>query len=90
MFDDVAIRAASADIDVSDLVAETLRVSTASGDMNISCTADTIRFNSASGDIQLTQKDKTGEVSVDTASGKINANLGQVDRALNRHPARSR
>ena len=80
-FDDVIIRAASAEIDVSDLAAETLSVSTASGDVSISCAANTIKLNSASGNIQLEQKDEAGEVSIDTASGKINANLSRADTA---------
>lgn len=80
-FDNLVIRAASAEIDVGDLTAETLSVSTASGDVSISCAANTIKLNSASGNIQLTQKDKTGEVSIDTASGKINANLSHADTA---------
>ena len=79
-FDDVTIRAASAKIDVRDLVAETLSVSTASGDMNIGCAANIIRLNSASGKVQLNQEDEVGEVSIDTASGKIDVNLGRVDR----------
>lgn len=80
-FDDVIIRAASAEIDANDLVAETLSVSTASGDMNIICAANTIRLNSASGNIQLDQKDRTDEVSIETASRKISANLSRVDTA---------
>ena len=80
-FDDVVIRAASAEIDASDLTAETLSVSTASGDVSISCAANTIKLNSASGNIQLEQKDEACEVSIDTASGKINANLSRVDKA---------
>lgn len=78
-FDEIVIRSASAKIDANDLVAETLSVSTASGDMSISCAANTIKLDSASGNIQLTQKDKAGEISIDTASGKINADLNQAD-----------
>lgn len=63
------------------MAAETLSVSTASGNMDINCAANTISLNSASGNIQLDQKDKAGEVSIDTASGKINANLSRVDTA---------
>ncbi|MGM9612542.1 MAG: DUF4097 family beta strand repeat-containing protein [Butyricicoccus sp.] len=80
-FDDILIRAASAEIDASDLVAETLSVSTASGNMRINCAANTIKLNSASGEIQLTQKDSASEVSIDTASGKIYADLSQADTA---------
>lgn len=78
-FNDVVICAASAKINVSDLATETLSVSTASGDMDISCMANTIRLNSASGDIKLDQKDKADDISIDTASGKISANLSQAD-----------
>lgn len=80
-FDNVVIRAASAEIEAINLAAETLSVSTASGNMDINCAANTISLNSASGNIQLDQKDKAGEVSIDTASGKINANLSRVDTA---------
>ena len=80
-FHDVIIRAASAEIDAGDLVAETLSVSTASGDVRIICAASTINLNSASGNIQLTQNEKAGEVSIDTASGEINANISHADTA---------
>lgn len=80
-FDNVVIRAASAEIEAVNLAAETLSVSTASGNMDINCAANTISLNSASGDIQLKQKDKAGEVSIDTASGRIDANLSRVDTA---------
>lgn len=80
-FDNVVIRAASAEIEAVNLAAETLSVSTASGNMDINCAANTISLNSASGDIQLDQKDKAGEVSIDTASGRIDANLSRVDTA---------
>ena len=80
-FDDVVICAASAEIDASDLAAETLSVSTASGNVSISCAANTIKLNSASGNIQLTQTGNAGEVSIDTTSGKINADLSQADTA---------
>lgn len=80
-FDNVVIRAASAEIEAANLAAETLSVSTASGNMDINCAANTISLNSASGDIQLDQKDKAGEVSIDTASGRIDANLSRVDTA---------
>ena len=79
--DEVVIRAASAEIDAVDLVAETLSVSTASGNIDICCEANIIKLDSASGDIQLTQKGKADEISIDTASGKINANLSQADKA---------
>lgn len=80
-FDNVVIRAASAEIEAVNLAAETLSVSTASGNMDINCAANTISLNSASGDIQLDQKDKAGEVSIDTASGRIDANLSRVNTA---------
>lgn len=80
-FENVTIRAASAEIDADRLTAGTLSVSTASGDINISGEANTVELNSASGNIQLTQKDKAGEVRIDTASGKIDADLGAADRA---------
>lgn len=80
-FDDVTVRAASAEINADDLTAETLSVSTASGNVRIRCAANTIRLNSASGNIQLTQRDKAGEVMIDTASGKITADLNRVDTA---------
>lgn len=79
--DDVTISAASANVDVSDLAARTLSISTASGEMNIGSAADKIRLNSASGNVQLKQADKAGEVSIDTASGKIDVNLGRADKA---------
>lgn len=78
-FDDVVIRAASAEINASDLAAETLRVSTASGNVSISCAANTIKLNSASGNIQLNQRDNADAVCIDTASGEINVNLSQAD-----------
>lgn len=80
-FENVTIRAASAEIDADRLTAGTLSVSTASGNINISGEANTVELNSASGNIQLTQKDKAGEVRIDTASGKIDADLGSADRA---------
>ncbi|MBS7316694.1 MAG: DUF4097 family beta strand repeat protein [Clostridiaceae bacterium] len=79
--DDVVIQAASAEIEARDLAAETLSVSTASGDMDIYCTANTIRLKSASGNLQLTQQEQAREISMDTASGIINANLAHVDEA---------
>lgn len=79
--DDVVIQAASAEIEARDLAAETLSVSTASGDMDICCTANTIRLKSASGNLQLTQQEQAREISMDTASGIINANLAHVDEA---------
>ena len=80
-FDDVIIRAASAEINIGDLSAETLDVSTASGDMDINCAANTIRLNSASGNVKLRQEDKADDIAVDTASGKIDVNLGCADKA---------
>lgn len=80
-FENIIIRTASAEVNAGDLAAEILSVSTASGNVSISCEANTIKLNSASGKIQLTQKDKADKVSIDTASGKINADLSQVDKA---------
>lgn len=80
-FDDVVIRTASAEIDASGLGADTVNISTASGDVSIRCAANTIKLNSASGNIQLNQQGKAGEVSIDTASGRIDADLSQADTA---------
>lgn len=77
---DLVIRSASAEINTSDLAVETLSVSTASGDMSIGCTANAVKLNSASGNIELTQKGKSDEISMNTASGKINAELSQADQ----------
>lgn len=80
-FENVTIRAASAEIDAAGLTAGTLSVSTASGDITVSGAAGSVELNSASGNIQLTPKDKASEVRIDTASGKIDADLGAADRA---------
>ena len=78
---DIAIRTASAEIDARGLAAETIDVSTASGDAELDCAASTIKCDSASGDIKLTQMDKAGAIGVNTASGKISARLGRADKA---------
>lgn len=77
---DVAIRSTSAEIDADGLTAETLTVSTASGDIGIGCTANAINLSSTSGTIQLTQKGKADEISINTTSGKITAALDQADK----------
>ena len=76
---DVEIRAASANIEAETVAAKEIDVSTASGDMNLRCAANAIRLNSASGDIHLDQLDSAGEVSIESASGRIDANLTHVD-----------
>ena len=77
----VEIDSASAKISISDLKAKTLSVSAASGNMTVECDANTVKLNSASGDIELTQNGKAEKIGIDTASGKINADLGQPDQA---------
>lgn len=80
--DDVEIRSASAEISAEGLAAENIAVSTASGDVRISCASNTIRLGSASGSIRLTQTGNAGEVSINTASGKIDASLSRADTAV--------
>lgn len=79
-FGDISINSASAKISVGNLAAESLSISTASGDMNVGCTANTVKLNSASGSIELNQNGKAEKIGIDTASGKINADLGQSDQ----------
>ncbi|MGN1248538.1 MAG: DUF4097 family beta strand repeat-containing protein [Candidatus Spyradocola sp.] len=79
--DDVEIRSASTEISAEGLSAENLAVSTASGDVCISCDANAIRLGSASGSIRLTQQGNAGEVSINTASGKIDASLSRANTA---------
>lgn len=80
-FDDITIRSASAEIRADGLAADDLNVSSASGNMTVGCTANKVKLNSASGNIELTQTGKAEMIDIDTASGKINADLGQADRA---------
>ena len=77
----VEIRAASAEIEADGLTADALDVSTASGSINVDCEADAIRLNSASGSVRLNQRVEAAEVSIETASGRIDAELGRVDAA---------
>lgn len=79
--DGVEIRTASATVAAEGLAAETLDISTASGSIRLDCAANAIRLNSASGSVQLTQRDSAAEVYIDTASGRIEAELGHVDAA---------
>lgn len=79
-FNDITIKSASAEVNADGLVAEDLSVSTASGNMTISCTANTVKLGSASGNVELTQKGKAEKIGIDTASGKIVADLGQADQ----------
>ena len=79
--DSVVIKAASAEVDIDDLATEALCVSTASGDMRIICEAATIQLDSASGGIHLKQMGSAASVDVDTASGRIDAELEHVDAA---------
>ena len=77
---EIVIRSASAEISAENLTAETLGVSTVSGDMSIGCAANAVRLNSASGDIALTQSGESGEIGIETASGKIQAELSRAGR----------
>lgn len=77
----VEIRAASAEIEADGLTADALDVSTASGSIDVDCEADAIRLNSASGSVRLNQRVEAAEVSIETASGRIDAELGRVDAA---------
>lgn len=76
--ENVTIRTASAGIDAGGLTAETLRVTTTSGDMNIDCAADDIELNGVSGSIQLNQRDNSDEIRIDTTSGDIHAKLSHA------------
>lgn len=77
--EDITIRTASAGIDAGGLTAETLRVTTTSGDMNIDCAAEDIELNGVSGSIQLNQRDNSDEIRIDTTSGDIHTNLSHAE-----------
>lgn len=77
---DITIHSASAEIHAEGLAAETLSVSTASGNITVGCTANTVKLGSASGNIELTGMGKAERVGINTASGKIHADLGQADQ----------
>ena len=77
--EDITIRTASAGIDAGGLTAETLRVTTTSGDMNIDCAAEDIELNGVSGSIQLNQRDNADEIRIATTSGDIHANLSHAE-----------
>ena len=79
--DDIEILTASATVVAEALAAEKIDISTASGSIRLDCNADSIRLKSASGSVQLTQRDSAAEVCIDTASGRIEAELGNVDAA---------
>lgn len=78
-FNGIAIRCASAKVSTSDLLAETLSISTASGDANINCAANKIKLKSVSGNITLAHKNQAHEIEMESASGEINADLNNAD-----------
>lgn len=80
-FGDVTVRAASADVDAGDISAETLSVSTASGRINVRCEANSTKLKSASGSILLVQTGEAGEISLNSASGSIDASVEHAHEA---------
>lgn len=79
---EITVNAASADVTVDGPIkAETFSVSTASGEMDISCESNEIDLGSASGDIKLEQIGKTALVQVHTASGNIESSFERCEKA---------
>lgn len=70
---------AAADVTVAEAYADVLRVSTASGDMELSCAAKQIELNSASGSMALLASGSCESLAAHSASGRIKAELDSVE-----------
>lgn len=70
---DLTVAAASADVTVSSLGAQSLALDTASGDITVDAAADSLVADAASGDISVSTNAR--QVRLDTASGDIAADL---------------
>lgn len=75
---DVAISAASGDVNVPQLDAAALALNTASGEIDAEAVAATVTAHSASGDIRLRHAGGADTVALSSVSGEINAELAGV------------
>lgn len=78
---DITVNSASANVKTDEIKADRVSVSTASGEMDITCNARQIQLNSASGSIKLGQIGKAEIIEMETASGKIESILERADKA---------
>lgn len=76
---ELCVDSASADFFGEKLKADAVTVSTASGDVALQCEAEKILLDSSSGKLNLTQTGSSKSVSLDSASGDINAVLEKCD-----------
>ncbi len=78
---DVAINATSADMEIPSLKAEAVRLNATSGNIRASADAPMIEAKVTSGDVAMKIGENADELSVETTSGKVTLEAGNVGRA---------
>ena len=81
MLSDLKIVSVSASVAAARMKAGEINITTASGEIDLSCEAEEISLNSASGKIELEQKGHSESISANSASGKINLGFESAEKA---------
>lgn len=77
-FDRIKINMSSGDVACTGIKAETVEAEASSGCLAVNCEAKKIEMKASSGNLTLTQTGESDSVVLETSSGKIRAELGNV------------
>ena len=76
----VKLEVSSAEVTCENFEAQSVDVSSSSGDIKVDCSAKKIKLHASSGEISLLQHGESDEISVDASSGKISLEAEKVER----------